>query len=64
MAAVKITREICKFIEGSQDAKGEWVNYRFGLNFALLFALQKAFYYKMEIMQTGYCINPTRRPKI
>lgn len=41
MAAEKITREICKFIEESQDAKGEVVNYRLGLNFALLFALQK-----------------------
>ena len=40
-AAKQRTREICKFIEESQDAKGELVNYRLGLNFALLFDLQK-----------------------
>ena len=28
LAAEKITREICKFIEELQDAKGEVVNYR------------------------------------
>ena len=41
IAAEKITREICKYIEESQDAKDEVVNYRIGFNFALLFALQK-----------------------
>lgn len=40
-AAMQRTREICKFIEESQDAKDELVNYRLGLNFALLFDLQK-----------------------
>ena len=40
-AAMQRTREICKFIEESQDTKGEVVNYRLGLNFALLFDLQK-----------------------
>lgn len=42
LAAEKITREICKYIEESQDAKGEVVNYRIGFNFALLFDLQKS----------------------
>ncbi len=42
MAAMQRTREICSFIEKSQDAKGEVVNYRLGLNFALLFELQEA----------------------
>ena len=41
LAAEKITSEICKYIEESQDAKGEVINYRLGLNFALLFDLQK-----------------------
>jgi hypothetical protein len=36
LAAETITREICKFIEESQDAKGEVVNYRIGFNFVLL----------------------------
>ena len=36
LAAEKITREICKYIEESQDAKGEVVNYRIGFNFVLL----------------------------
>ena len=40
-AAMQRTREICKYIEESQDAKSEVVNYRLGLNFALLFDLQK-----------------------
>ena len=40
-AAMQRTREICRFIEESQDAKGEAVNYGLGLNFALLFDLQK-----------------------
>ena len=35
------TYEICKFIEKSQDALGEIVNYRLGFNFVLLFDLQK-----------------------
>ena len=42
LAAETITREICKYIEESQDAKGEVVNYRIGFNFALLFDLQKS----------------------
>ena len=36
LAAETITREICKYIEESQDAKGEVVNYRIGFNFVLL----------------------------
>lgn len=48
MAAEKITREICKFIEESQDAKGEVVNYRIGFNFSLLFALQKGNLKRLE----------------
>ena len=36
LAAETITREICKFIEEPQDAKGEVVNYRIGFNFVLL----------------------------
>ena len=40
-AAMQRTREICKFIEELQDAKGEVVNYQLGLNFVLLFDLQK-----------------------
>lgn len=39
-AAMQRTREICRFIEKSQDVKGEVVNYRLGLYFALLFDLQ------------------------
>ena len=41
LAAKKTTREICNFIEESQDDKGEVVNCRLGLNLALLFDLQK-----------------------
>lgn len=48
MAAEKITREICKFIEESQDAKGEVVNYRIGFNFSLLFALKKGNLKRLE----------------
>ena len=48
MAAEKITREICKFIEESQDAKGEVVNYGIGFNFSLLFALQKGNLKRLE----------------
>ena len=40
LAAEKITREICNFIENSQDAKGEVVNFQIGFNFSLLFDLQ------------------------
>lgn len=48
LAAEKITREICKFIEESQNAKGKVVNYRLGLNFALLFDLQKGNLRRLE----------------
>lgn len=48
LAAEIITREICKYIEESQDAKGEVVNYRIGFNFALLFALQKGNVKRLE----------------
>lgn len=41
LAARQRTYEICKFIEESQDAIGEIVNYRLGFNFVLLFDLQK-----------------------
>ena len=47
-AAEKITREICTFIEESQDAKGEVVNYRIGFNFSLLFALKKGNLKRLE----------------
>lgn len=40
-AAIQRTTEICKYIEKLQDAKGKVVNYRLGLNFSLLFDLQK-----------------------
>jgi len=40
-AAQQRTWEICKFVEETQDAKGEAVNYRMGFNFGLLFDLQK-----------------------
>lgn len=41
MAAMQRTEEICNFIEESQDAAGEVVNYRIGFTFALLFDLEK-----------------------
>ena len=41
LAARQRTFEICKFIEQSQDALGEIVNYRLGFNLVLLFDLQK-----------------------
>ena len=41
LVARQRTYEICKFIEESQDALGEIVNYRLGFNFVLLFDLQK-----------------------
>lgn len=41
LVARQRTYEICKFIEKSQDALGEIVNYRLGFNFVLLFDLQK-----------------------
>ena len=47
-AAMQRTREICKFIEKSQDTKGKVVNYRLGLNFALLFVLQKGNLKRLE----------------
>ena len=47
-AAMQRTREICKFIERLQDAKGDVVNYRLGLNFALLFDLQKNNLHRLE----------------
>lgn len=40
-AAMQRTKEICSFIEKAQDAKSEVVNYRLGLNIALLFDIQK-----------------------
>ena len=41
LAARQRTYEICKFIEESQDAIGDIVNYRLGFNLVLLFDLQK-----------------------
>lgn len=41
LAARQRTYEICKFIEESQDAIGDIVNYRLGFNLVLLFELQK-----------------------
>ncbi len=41
LVARQRTYEICKFIEESQDALDEIVNYRLGFNFVLLFDLQK-----------------------
>lgn len=41
LAARQRTLEICKYIEKVQDAQGKVVNYRIGLNFVLLFDLQK-----------------------
>ena len=41
LAARQRTYEICKFIEESQDAIGDIVNYRLGFNLLLLFDLQK-----------------------
>lgn len=39
--AMKRTTEICKFIEESEDARNNVVNYRLGFNFSLLFDLQR-----------------------
>lgn len=41
LAARQRSFEICKFIEETQDALGEIVNYRLGFNFILLYDLQK-----------------------
>lgn len=41
LAARQRCYEICKFIEETQDALGEIVNYRLGFNHVLLFELQK-----------------------
>lgn len=61
LAAEKITREICKYIEESQDAKGEVVNYRIGFNFALLFDLQKVKRPEKECIQKEVYLEMQKR---
>lgn len=61
LAAEKITREICKFIEELQDAKGEVVNYRIGFNFALLFDLQKVKRLEKERIQKEVYLEMQKR---
>lgn len=61
LAAEKITREICKYIEESQDAKGEVVNYRIGFNFALLFALRKVKRLEKERIQKEVYLELQKR---
>ena len=61
LAAETITREICKFIEESQDAKGEVVNYRIGFNFVLLFDLQKVKRLEKERIQKEVYLEMQKR---
>ena len=61
LAAEKITREICKYIEESQDAKGEVVNYNIGFTFALLFALQKVKRLEKERIQKEVYLELQKR---
>lgn len=61
LAAEKITREICKYIEESQDAKSEVVNYRIGFNFALLFALRKVKRIEKERIQKEVYLELQKR---
>ena len=61
LAAEKITREICKYIEESQDAKGEVVNYNIGFTFALLFALQKVKRLEKERIQKEVYLEMQKR---
>ena len=61
LAAEKITREICKYIEELQDAKGEVVNYRIGFNFALLFDLQKVKRLEKERIQKEVYLEMQKR---